>query len=272
MIDSLVNNIRRDVIEAGFRCGESAHFGGGLSIVDLLGVLYGKFLRFESKNPKWPERDIFILSKGHGVLGYFATLKNVGLMTEECFKTFQKNGSDLIAHPVLNLDIGIESSNGSLGQGLSFCSGIALAAKKKSSDKRIYALLGDGECNEGSVWEAAMFASQYQLDNLVAIIDVNGFQNDGATEIISNSGDVGAKWRAFGWHTLEIDGHSIDEISAAYEEASQLSGKPIAIVARTIKGKGVSFMENNNDWHHNRLTEANYVLALEELEQRCGGA
>jgi len=263
---SLINSIRRDVVEAGYHCGESAHFGGGLSIVDLLAVLYEKHLRFDKSNPLWPERDVFILSKGHGVLGYFATLKNIGLISLDCFRTFQKNGSDLIAHPVLNLPLGIESSNGSLGQGLSFGSGIALAAKKKSMQRRIYIMLGDGECNEGSVWEAAMFAAQYELDNLIAIIDVNGFQNDGPTTVVSNKADMAAKWSAFGWNTIEIDGHSEEQISNAYQCAEKMTGKPTAIIANTVKGKGVSFMENNNEWHHNRLTEKNYLIAIDELE------
>lgn len=265
MASTLIPNIRRDIIKVGFECGESAHFGGGLSIVDLLGVLYEKHLRFDTTNPTWPERDVFILSKGHGVLGYFATLKNVGFMSDEVFSTFQQNGSDLIAHPVLNLEIGIESSNGSLGQGLSFGSGIALAAKKKRQTRKIYVLMGDGECNEGSVWEAAMFAAQQQLDNLIAIVDVNGYQNDGATSTVSGQSDMSAKWAAFGWHVIEVDGHDETEIDLAYTKASELSDKPIAIVANTVKGKGVSFMENNNDWHHNRLTQNNYELAMQEL-------
>ncbi len=266
MTRSLSNSIRRDVVEAGYHCGESAHFGGGLSIVDLLAVLYEKHLRFDKNNPLWPERDIFILSKGHGVLGYFATLKNIGLISSDCFRTFQKNGSDLIAHPVLNLPLGIESSNGSLGQGLSFGCGIALAAKKKSMQRRIYIMLGDGECNEGSVWEAAMFAAQYELDNLIAIVDVNGLQNDGPTMTVSNNADMAAKWSAFGWDTIEIDGHSIEQISDAYQCVENTTGKPTAIIANTVKGKGVSFMENNNDWHHNRLTEKKYLIAIDELE------
>ena len=271
MIETLARNIRRDVIEAGFRCGESAHFGGGLSLVDLLAVLYGRHLRFDPANPRWPERDIFILSKGHGVLGYFATLKNVGLMSDDIFQTFQKNGSHLIAHPVMNLDIGIESSNGSLGQGLSFAAGIALAMKKRNSQRKVFVILGDGECNEGAVWEAAMFAAQYELDNLVAIVDLNGFQNDGAAAMVSRQGDMRAKWEAFGWQAQDVNGHDLDQIGAAYAEACSVSGKPAVIVAHTVKGKGISFMENNNDWHHNRLTEANYRIALADLEHSCAG-
>lgn len=267
----LAGAIRRDLIEAGYRCGESAHFGGGLSLVDLLAVLYGRHLRFDPRNPRWTERDIFILSKGHGVLGYFATLKNVGLMPENIFQTFQQNGSYLIAHPVMNLDLGIESSNGSLGQGLSFAAGIALAFKKKKKPQKVYVLLGDGECNEGSVWEAAMFAVQYALDNLIAIVDVNGFQNDGAVATVSQQGNMQAKWDAFGWQALTVDGHDLAQINAAYCQAGTPHGQPTVVVAHTVKGKGISFMENNNDWHHNRLTEANYRVALADLEKSCAG-
>lgn len=267
----LAGAIRRDLIEAGYRCGESAHFGGGLSLVDLLAVLYGRHLRFDPRNPRWAERDIFILSKGHGVLGYFATLKNVGLMPENIFQTFQQNGSHLIAHPVMNLDFGIESSNGSLGQGLSFAAGIALAFKKKKKPQKVYVLLGDGECNEGSVWEAAMFAVQYALDNLIAIVDVNGFQNDGAVATVSQQGNMQAKWDAFGWQALTVNGHDLGQIDAAYCQAGTPHGQPTVVVAHTVKGKGISFMENNNDWHHNRLTEANYRAALADLEKSCAG-
>jgi len=215
---SLISKIRQDIIKAGYHCGESVHFGGALSMVDILATLYSEHLRIDVKNPNWIERDIFILSKGHGALGYYATLKNIGLISEDCFSTFMQNGSDLITHPVLNLELGIESSNGSLGQGLSFGAGIALAAKKKHMNKRIFVMLGDGECNEGSVWEAAMFANQYRLDNLVAIIDFNQFQNDGATQTIINQDNMLDKWSGFGWNTLSINGHSKEQINTAFNE------------------------------------------------------
>ena len=266
MIEVLAQNIRKDVIKAGFFCGQSAHFGGGLSIVDLLAVLYSGHLRYRTDDPLWADRDYFILSKGHGVLGFYATLKNVGLMSQECFDSFQQDGSALIAHPVRNPAIGIESSNGSLGQGLSFGAGLALAIQKKQTGRHVYVLCGDGECNEGSVWEAAMFSAQHKLDNLTVIVDLNGFQNDGATESVSCSGDMLEKWSAFGWHSVAVDGHNVGDISAAYDEARKRKNGPTAIIATTVKGKGISFMENNNDWHHNRLTETNYKLAIDELE------
>lgn len=265
-IEEKILNIRKDIIKAGFHCGTSAHFGGGLSIVELLAVLYEDYLRYSPGNPYDPNRDIFILSKGHGVLGYFATLKNYGFMSAECFSTFQQNGSKLIAHPVLNIDIGIESSNGSLGQGLSFASGIALASCKKKDDRRIFVLLGDGECNEGSVWEAAMFCAQQQLHNLIAIIDNNGFQNDGPVEDIISQQKLAEKWAAFDWHTQTINGNSVQEIREAYDKAIDVKNMPSVIVAKTIKGFGISLMQDDNDWHHNRLTQKNYEIAMQELE------
>lgn len=263
-IEQKILNIRRDIIELGYRCGTSAHFGGGLSIVDLLSVLYAEFLRYSAQNIHDPNRDIFILSKGHGVLGFFAVLKNFGFIPEELFYTFQQNGSQLIAHPILNHDIGVESSNGSLGQGLSFASGIALAALKKKQDRRVFVLLGDGECNEGLVWESAFFCAEYRLANLTAIIDSNGYQNDGAVHPTTQN-LLRDKWHSFGWHTLLIDGHDIAEIRKAYELALTIKDKPVAIIAKTIKGQGISFMQHNNDWHHNLLTKKNYDLAMQEL-------
>lgn len=270
-LKKLAKLIRRDVIEAGYRCNESAHFGGGLSIVDLLTVLYGKIMRVDPSNPSWPERDVFILSKGHGVLGYYATLKNAGFISPEIYSTFQTNGSALISHPVMNLALGIESSNGSLGQGLSFAAGIALAFKKKGLSRRLYVLLGDGECNEGSVWESVMFAAQHDLDNLVAIVDLNGFQNDGASSAVSRSYNMHDKWTAFGWSAQDVDGHDVVEIEKALISAQQTIGRPCVLIAHTTKGKGVSFMENNNDWHHNRLTESGYKQAIAELGGDCAG-
>lgn len=264
-LNELARDIRRDILQISFKCGTSAHLGGGLSMVEIMAVLFGQEMRFDPKNPRMPDRDRFILSKGHGVLGYFAALKNVGLVTQEIFDTFQTNGSPLIAHPVMNLDLGIETSNGSLGQGLGFGAGLCLGAKKLDQDYRTYVYMGDGECNEGSVWEAAMLCPQLGLDNLVAIVDNNGLQSDGPTKGIVNQSNLAERWRAFGWHVLEIDGHDIGQIQAAFAAARSASGVPSIVVANTVKGKGVSFMENNNEWHHNRLTEVNYNAAMEEL-------
>jgi transketolase len=263
-IQGMAKTMRLKILEISHTCNLSAHLGGGLSMVEIMAVLYGRVLRYEPKKPRWENRDRFILSKGHGVLGYFSALLAAGVIDEETYKTFQTNESDLIAHPVMNLDLGIESSNGSLGQGLSMGIGIALAAKKKLRDFNVYVYMGDGECNEGSVWEAVMSASQLGLDNLTAIVDYNKLQSDGDARQIIDFADLAGKFKSFGWDVQDINGHEIAQIVDAFE-ASREPGRPRVLVAHTIKGKGVSFMENNNEWHHNRLTKANYELALAEL-------
>ncbi len=270
-IQGMAKTMRHKILEISYTCNLSAHLGGGLSMVEIMAVLYGRVLRYEPKKPRWENRDRFILSKGHGVLGYFSALLAACVIDEETYKTFQTNESDLIAHPVMNLDLGIESSNGSLGQGLSMGIGIALAAKKKQRDFNVYVYMGDGECNEGSVWEAVMSASQLGLDNLTAIVDYNKLQSDGDARQIIDFADLAGKFKSFGWDVQEINGHEIAQIVDAFE-ASREPGRPRVLVAHTIKGKGVSFMENNNEWHHNRLTKANYELALAELGLSIEGA
>jgi transketolase len=267
-IEQMAKLMRRKILDISHTCNMSAHLGGGLSMVDLTATLYGAVLRYDPANPAWPERDRFILSKGHGVLGYFSALVAAGIISEEKFATFQTNESDLIAHPVMNLELGIESSNGSLGQGLSLGVGLALAAKKRKQAHKVYVLLGDGECNEGSVWEAAMSAAQFKLDNLTAIVDYNKLQSDGAGCDIIDYGVFEDKWKSFGWNVQSIDGHDIPAILRAFT-GSHVAGQPKVLVAHTVKGKGVNFMENNNEWHHNRLTKTHYdqaVLALEGNE------
>lgn len=262
-ITAFARNMRRTIVEISYSCGTSTHIGGALSMTDVMAVLYSHVLRFQADNPHWDGRDRFILSKGHGVLGYFPALLHAGIIDTVTFNTFQQNGSHLIAHPVMNLDLGIESSNGSLGHGISMAVGIALAAKKQQKSHNTYALLGDGETNEGSVWEAAMLASHLKLDNLVAIIDYNKMQNDGAGADILHVPNMAERFAAFGWHTIEVDGHDIDALVAAF--AAPSTGQPKAIVAHTIKGKGVPFMENDNSWHHNRITASSYEQALQAL-------
>lgn len=244
-------------------------------MVEIMAVLYSRVLNFDSSNPEWSDRDRFILSKGHGVLGYFAALHEAGLISEEVLSTFQTNESHLVAHPVMNMALGIESSNGSLGHGLSMGVGIALAARKKNKDFRTFVYMGDGECNEGSVWEAVMSASQLNLGNLTAIVDFNKLQSDGDSRQIIDLRDLAGKFQSFGWESREIDGHNIDEIVEALETPTNLEA-PLAVIAHTVKGKGISFMENNNDWHHNRLTTKYYELASSEIlanramdENRC---
>ncbi|MGQ0709290.1 MAG: transketolase [Rhodoferax sp.] len=266
---TMARTMRQRILEISHACNLSAHLGGGLSMVEIMAVLYGGVLRVDPANPRWAQRDRFILSKGHGVLGYYAALRTAGFIDEATFASFQTNGSALIAHPVMNLDLGIESSNGSLGQGLSMAVGIALAARKRGAAYRSYVLLGDGECNEGSVWEAVMSAAQLRLGSLTAIVDYNRLQSDGAAENIIDLGDLGRKFGEFGWQVLDVDGHSLPELLAAF--AAVGDGRPKAVIARTVKGKGISFMENNNEWHHNRLTKTPYEAALAELGETHAG-
>mgnify|MGYP000277016603 FL=1 len=266
-IESMALFMRRKILDISYLSSHAAHLGGGLSMVEIMATLYAHILKFDNKNPHWVERDRFILSKGHGVLGYFSALLAAGFITEEKYNTYLKNESDLIAHPIMNLDLGIESSNGSLGQGLSMGIGIAYASKKSiDTQYKAYVLLGDGECNEGSVWEAIMLAPQLKLDNLIAIVDYNKLQSDmtPSSEII-NFGNLAAKFESFGWDVYDVDGHDITQLIQAFE-AKHVKGKPKMIVANTIKGKGISFMENNNEWHHNILTKSKYELAIAELE------
>jgi transketolase len=246
--------------------GNSSHFGGGLSIIDITATLYGAVMKIDPKNPDWDERDRFILSKGHGVLGYYAALVEAGFIPARDLETFEKTGSYLVGHPVMKREKGIEFSNGSLGMGLSLGIGVALAGKYRQKDYKVYVLMGDGECNEGSVWEAAMAASQFKLNNLTAIIDKNSFQLGGLNQDVMSVGDLTTKWSGFGWDVAEVDGH---DIGVLYDTliSKRDSLKPFAIIANTIKGKGVSFAENNNAWHHAVLTKAQYELAIAELTE-----
>lgn len=263
-IREMSHRMRRKILDISHACNQSAHLGGGLSMVELMATLYGAVLRYDPSDPHWVGRDRFILSKGHGVLGYFAALWAAGIISDDEFATYKQNESHLIAHPVMNLDLGIESSNGSLGQGLSMAVGLALAARAQQRDHRVYVYLGDGECNEGSIWEAAMAAAHYKLDNLTAILDHNGLQSDGAAATVMAAGDFVAKWEAFGWQAISVDGHDVEAIHSAF--CTPATGeRPKILVAKTVKGKGVPFMENNNDWHHNRLSKAAYERALQEM-------
>lgn len=244
--------------------GNSTHFGGGLSIIDITATLYGGVMRFDRNNLEWNERDRFVLSKGHGVLGYYTALAEAGFIPEEDLATFEKSESYLLGHPVMNRSKGIEFTNGSMGMGLSLGIGVALAGKRRNSTYKVYVLLGDGECNEGSVWEAAMAASQFKLDNLVAIFDRNNFQLGGSNSDVMSVGDLAQKWRSFGWDAVEVDGHNIGELYDAFRRTGA-PHTPVAIIAKTVKGKGFSFSENNNAWHHASLTKSQYESALAEL-------
>jgi transketolase len=242
----------------------SSHFGGGLSIIDITATLYGSIMTFNSKDPEWSDRDRFILSKGHGVLGYYTALVEAGFIQKKDLLHFEKTGSYLLGHPVKNRAKGIEFSNGSLGMGLALGIGVALTGKRRNKKFNVYVLMGDGECNEGSVWEAALAAPQFKLDNLFAIVDRNNYQQTGANADIMSVGDLESKWKSFGWRVKSVDGHNVEELYDAFT-AEKKQDKPVAIIAHTIKGKGFSFSENNNDWHHSPLSKSQYEIAIKEL-------
>jgi transketolase len=258
-LKNLAKKMRKILLETSYNCGVATHIGGGLSIVDILAVLYGDILKINLKKPA----DRFILSKGHGFLGLLSALYCQGYISKKKLMTFQTNGSEFIAHPIENPKFGIESSNGSLGQGLSFGIGIALSYKKQSRKESVYVLIGDGECYEGSIWEAAISATELELKNLTVIVDCNGYQNDGAIGKKMNYEDLKNKWAGFGWNIVLCDGHNIAELLKALKIREK--NKPTAVIAKTIKGKGVNFMENNNDWHHGRLTKNLFNEAIKIL-------
>ena len=260
-------HMRRMALDLAYRCGGSSHIGGGLSMMEILSVLYGTVMNTAQRTLPYEARDKFILSKGHGVLGLYTALAEFGIITQDQLATFQRDGSDFIAHPVMKEELGLESSSGSLGQGISMGVGLALAAKKKGYAYRTFVLCGNGESNEGSVWEAAMSAVQFGLDNFTLILDNNHMQSDGASEAILDLSDrYGAMLRAVGFETFEVDGHDVAALTEAFQR-ERAERKPRAVIAHTVKGKGVSFMENNNDWHHNRLTEEQYQRAITEVEE-----
>lgn len=265
-IEQMANRMRKNALELAFSTrNNGAHIGSGLSIIEITAVLYGGIMNVDPKNPRWEDRDRFILSKGHGTLGYYTALAEAGFISFDELSTFDKNGGFLPGQPVMNMDKGIEFSSGSLGHGLSLGVGVALAGKKRGQDYKVYVLMGDGECNEGAVWEAAMAAKHFKLSNLVAIIDANNMQSDGARDYIM-AADYEAMWKGFGWNVAVVDGHNIQTL---YEtlQAPNRSEYPCVIIARTVKGKGISFMEGNNEWHHNRLTQAQYDVAINELKK-----
>ncbi len=265
-ISNFANEIKLNIIKTAYRTnGKNAHIGGALSIVDILATLYGHILEIGPNNYKNDNRNRFILSKGHSVLGYYSCLYQVGLISKEELYKYEKNDTFLFGHPVKNREKGIEFSNGSLGMGLSLGIGVALAAKKRNKKFNNFLLVGDGECNEGSVWEAAMAAPKFRLNNLFTIIDKNNFQQTGSSEEIMPSLNLAKKWKEFGWDVKEINGHNIQEILDGLQSNLQ-PDKPRAIIANTIKGKGLSFTENNNSWHHNVITEKMYLTAIDELK------
>jgi len=256
--------VRRHIVTMIGRAG-SGHPGGSLSAADILVALYFGVLRHDPHNPRWPERDRFILSKGHAAPALYAVLAEAGYFPVEELTTLRRWDSRLQGHTDMNLTPGVEMTAGSLGQGLSFSVGIALAGRLDAAGYRVYTLLGDGECDEGQVWEAAMAAAHFHLDNLTAIVDRNQQQLDGWTSRIMDLEPLADKWRAFGWHTVEADGHDLAQLLAALHEAQHTSGQPTVIIAYTVKGKGVSFMENNLEFHGRAPTPEELEAALQEL-------
>lgn len=266
-LTEVTKTIRQDIIKM-LTESASGHPGGSLSAVEILTALYFSEMKVDSSNPRWEDRDRFVLSKGHGAPVLYAVLAEKGFFDKKHLSTLRQVGSILQGHPNMNDTPGVDMSTGSLGQGLSASNGMALAGKLDNKSYRVFALLGDGELEEGQVWEAAMTAAHYKLDNLTAFIDYNGLQIDGPVEEVMNPAPVGDKFRAFGWNVIEIDGHSFEEIFSAIDSAKDMKGKPTVIVAKTVKGKGVSFMENSVGWHGTAPSKDQCEAALKEI----GGA
>ncbi|MBI4431349.1 MAG: transketolase [Candidatus Omnitrophica bacterium] len=261
------NEMRKDIIRMLAK-SKSGHPGGSLSIIDILTVLYYEFLRHDPKRPHWEDRDRVILSKGHAAPALYAVLAHTGYFPRETLLTLRTLGSILQGHPDQKRTPGIEASTGSLGQGLSIAIGCALAAQVSKKDFYTYVILSDGECNEGQTWEAVMSAAFRKVDNLTAIVDLNAHQLDGSTKEILNMDPVPDKWKSFGWAAQEIDGHDYRQIIDALSWARSVHGKPTVILARTVKGKGISFMENNNHYHGVAPTPDEAEKALAELEAK----
>lgn len=263
------NNMRQEIVKM-VAAANSGHPGGSLSAADILAVLYFHEMNVGADKVNDPDRDRFVLSKGHASPVLYAALAEKGYLPKEELATFRKINSRLQGHPSKKMLPGVEQSTGSLGQGLSAANGMALAGRLDKRDYRVYTLLGDGEIQEGMVWEAAMAAGHYKLDNLVAILDYNHLQIDGNVEDIMNVGPIADKFRAFNWHVIEIDGHNLEEIIAAFEEAKAVKGQPTFIVAHTVKGKGVSYMENACGWHGTAPNAEQLEQALTELRAQGG--
>jgi transketolase len=257
--------IRKDILKM-LMIARSGHTGGSLSAVDILVALYYYKLRNDPARPGWKERDRFLLSKGHACPALYAVLADRGYFPRDLLWTLRKLGSLLQGHPQMGLS-GVEISSGSLGQGLSIADGIALAARMDGLDTRVYCLMGDGETNEGQIWEAAMTAAHYKLDNVCGIVDCNRLQIDGFCCEVKDPGTLKHKWQDFGWNAIEVDGHDIKALMDVYDEAQGIKGKPTMIIANTVKGKGVSFIENKTEWHGIAPKEEEYAKAVLELDE-----
>ena len=265
-LQKTANEVRKDIVTA-VHAAKAGHPGGSLSAADLFTYLYFEEMNIDPKDPKKADRDRFVLSKGHTAPGLYSVLAERGYFPKEDLKTLRHLGSYLQGHPDMKHIPGVDMSSGSLGQGISAAVGMALSAKLSGDSYRVYTLLGDGEIQEGQVWEAAMFAGSRKLDNLVVIVDNNGLQIDGPIDEVNSPYPIGAKFEAFNFNVVEIDGHDFDQIADAFKQAKECKGKPTAIIMKTIKGKGVSFMENQVSWHGSAPNDEQCKQALEELEK-----
>lgn len=264
-LNEMCRTIRTDILNMIYEAG-SGHPGGSLSAVELLtGLYFGENMKVDPKNPQWDDRDYFILSKGHVAPVLYSVLARKGFFDPKELNTLRKYKSILQGHPHMKNTPGLDCSSGSLGQGLSVANGIAMACRMRNKQNRVYCLLGDGEMQEGQVWEAMMTAAQHNLDHVCAIVDVNGVQLDGRVEDIKDIGDIGQKWRDFGWNVIELNGHNMQEVQEAYHSAQNYKGKPSVLIAYTIKGKGVSFMENDCNWHGTAPNAQQLQDALAEI-------
>ncbi len=268
-LQKIACKVRMGVIEGTYNA-KSGHPGGSLSISELLTYLYFGKMRIDPENPENPDRDRFVLSKGHTAPALYAVLALKGYFPYEELKTLRHIGSDLQGHPSIHTK-GVDMSSGSLGQGISAAAGMALAGKIDGKDYKVYTVLGDGEVEEGQVWEACMFASHYKLDNLVAIVDRNGLQIDGAITEVCSPEPITDKFRAFGWHVITADAHDFDSLEKAFDEADKITGKPVVIVQDSVKGRGVSYMENQVGWHGKAPNKDEYEQAMKELEEELRG-
>ena len=263
-LNEIAKQIRRDTIEEIYYAN-SGHPGGSLSCIDILTVLYFNQMNIEPEKPLDNARDRFVLSKGHAAPALYSTLANRGYFSKEKLKTLRHLGSDLQGHPDMKKLPGIDMSTGSLGQGLSAANGIALSSKLNKDGNRVYCLIGDGELEEGQIWEAAMTSAKYKLDNLCAIIDNNNLQIDGTIENVKSSYPITDKFKSFGFYVIEVDGHNIEELLNAFQTAKTVKNMPTAIIAKTVKGRGISFMENQVGWHGKAPNEEQFKQSLEEL-------
>ena len=266
MLMKIANEVRKDIVTA-VHSAKAGHPGGSLSAADIFTYLYFEEMNIDPKDPRKPDRDRFVLSKGHTAPGLYAALAEKGFFPKEDLKTLRHTGSYLQGHPDMKSIPGVDMSSGSLGQGISTAVGMAIAAKISNDDYRVYTLLGDGEIQEGQVWEASMLAAHHKLDNLVVIVDNNNLQIDGDIREVNSPYPIDKKFEAFNFHVINIDGNDFDQIDAAFKEARTVKGKPTAIIAKTLKGKGVSFMENQAGWHGKAPNDEEYKIAMEDLEK-----